>query len=127
MSSPRLNGVKKVYLAGPMRGYPEFNRAAFESWAHILRERGYEVFSPAENSVKLFGDAVRKSAEGDEGRMGGDKMTIGRTVFSIDLQYICLHADAVALLDGWEKSKGAIAEHAAACALPIPALSVWDF
>lgn len=120
-------GIKKLYLAGPMRGYPEFNRVAFEEWAARLRAEGYEVFSPGENSIKLFGDTVRKNAGGDEGRMGGDKMTISRTVFSLDLQYICLHADAVALLDGWEASKGASAEKAAADALPIPALSVRDF
>lgn len=117
----------KLYLAGPMRGYPEFNRAGFAHWAAALRANGHEVFSPAEHSGKLFGDAVRKSAEGDEGHMGGDKMTISRTVFSLDLQYICLHADGVALMPGWEASKGASAEKAAADALPIPALPVERF
>lgn len=116
--------IHKLYLAGPMRGYPEFNRLAFQDGAQCLRDLGYEVFSPAEHSVKLFGDAVRKSAGGDEGKMGGDKMTISRTVFSLDLQYICLHADAVVVLPGWEASKGASAEVAAARALPIPVFTL---
>ena len=60
-----------------MRGHPEFNAPAFAAAAADLRAVGHEVFSPAEHSVKLFGEAVRKSAAGDEGRMGGDEMTIG--------------------------------------------------
>ena len=107
----------KIYLAGPMRGHPEFNAPAFAAAAADLRAVGHEVFSPAEHSVKLFGEAVRKSAAGDEGRMGGDEMTIGRTVFALDTQYICLHADAVAMLPGWRDSKGATAEFYVARAL----------
>jgi hypothetical protein len=118
----------KIYLAGPMRGYPSFNRVAFADWAGILRRKGHEVFSPAEHSIKLFGEAVRDSANGDEGRMGGDQMTISRTVFSLDMQWICLHADAVGLLPGWERSKGATAEAAVGRALPIlvkPVEELW--
>jgi hypothetical protein len=107
----------KIYLAGPMRGYAEFNAPAFHAAAIRLRADGHTVFSPAEHSVKLFGDAVRKSAAGDEGAMGGEAMTIGRTVFHIDLAWICMNADAVYLLPGWETSKGATAERAVALAL----------
>jgi hypothetical protein len=117
----------KIYLAGPMRGYPNFNREAFAHWASVLRAKGHEVFSPSENSGKLFGSAVRDNAGGDEGKMGGDQMTISRTVFSIDLQWICLHADAVALLPGWERSSGASAEAAAGRALPIIVKPVEEF
>jgi ribosomal protein S9 len=84
----------KIYLAGPMRGYANFNREAFAHWAGVLRAKGHEVFSPSENSLKLFGAAVRDNAGGDEGQMGGDQMTISRTVFAIDLAWICTQADA---------------------------------
>jgi hypothetical protein len=107
----------KIYLAGPMRGYPQFNAPAFNEAAKKLRSEGHEVYSPSEHSVKLFGASVRDNAEGDEGKMGGDAETIGRTVFHLDLTYICLNANAVALLPGWEKSKGATAERATAIAL----------
>jgi nucleoside 2-deoxyribosyltransferase len=117
----------RIYLAGPMRGYPNFNRAAFANWADILRQKGHEVFSPAEQSAKLFGEAVRDNAGGDEGQMGGDQMTTSRTVFSLDMQWICLHADAVALIPGWEKSKGATAEAAVGRALPIIVQPVEEF
>jgi hypothetical protein len=116
-----------VYLAGPMRGYPQFNRAAFERWADRLRAKGHEVFSPLENSVKLFGRSVLDEANGDEERMGGDPMTISRAVFHIDLSWICSHADAGALLPGWEGSKGAFAEAAVARALPIIVRGVEEF
>lgn len=107
----------KVYLAGPMRGYPNFNREVFTAAAQYLRDIGHEVYSPSEMSEKLFGQAVRDNADGDEGRMRADAETIGRTVFHLDLTYICLNAEAVALLPGWEKSKGATAERATAIAL----------
>jgi Domain of unknown function (DUF4406) len=107
----------KVYLAGKMRGVPAFNAPAFAYWTEHLRRAGHEVYSPSEMSDKLFGAAVRENAEGDEARMGGDALTIGRTVFHLDMAFICLHADAVALLPGWQTSKGATAEYAAAVAL----------
>jgi hypothetical protein len=40
--------MKKYYLSGPMRGYPEHNFPAFDKAAAILRKYGYEVISPAE-------------------------------------------------------------------------------
>jgi hypothetical protein len=117
----------KIYLAGAMRGHPNFNREAFAHWAGVLRAKGHEVFSPAEYSVRLFGPAVRDNANGDEGQMGGDELTISRTVFNVDLSWICTQADAVALIPGWEKSKGASAEAACGRALPILVKSVIDF
>jgi len=107
----------KVYLAGPMRGIAQFNAPAFHEAAARLRAEGHEVFSPAEQGIKLFGEEVRDSAGGDEGKMAGDEMTIARTVFHVDLAYICLQAETVVLLPGWERSRGAKAERAVAYAL----------
>jgi Domain of unknown function (DUF4406) len=104
----------KVYLAGPMRGIPNFNREAFRFWAEKLRAEGHEVFSPAEASEKIYGAALyQNNPDGDEVRAGVN----GRVVFEQDMLWICRHADAVALMPGWEKSKGAIAERAVAEAL----------
>lgn len=114
----------KIYLAGAMRGVEFFNAPAFHSAAAKLRADGHEVFSPAEQSNKLFGEAVRNSANGDEGALGGDEMTIARTVFHLDLAYICLQSDAVALLPGWERSRGATAERAVAVALGLKVIEL---
>ena len=71
----------KVYLAGPMRGYENFNRAAFAHWAQVLRANGREVFSPSEHSVRLFGGRALAEAN------GGDPMTISRTAVSTHLLF----------------------------------------
>jgi hypothetical protein len=110
-----------------MRGYPRFNGDAFEYWAETLREAGYEVFSPRENSIKLFGKAVYENADGDEGAMGGDEEHISRTVFAIDCHWICTQAHAVALIKGWEKSRGASAESAVGLAIPMLVLPVEEY
>lgn len=36
------------YLSGPMSGYPDSNRVAFNVAAKLLRELGYEICSPTE-------------------------------------------------------------------------------
>ena len=111
--------MKKVYLAGPMRGIPDFNFPAFKEGAKKLRALGYEVFSPAERDEADFGHTIQK--HGDEHQfaasVGLSTMDLRRRVFFFDAEYICKHADAIALLPGWENSKGAKAELALAEAL----------
>ena len=96
----------KVYLAGPMRGKPDENRTAFEVGAKALRGRGHLVFSPIENSTP-------------EGGL--------RAAMASDLNWICLCADAVVLLDGWEDSLGASAEYATANSIGVPTYGLFEF
>lgn len=37
----------RVYVAGPMRGKPDLNRASFAMAAEKLRREGFTVFNPA--------------------------------------------------------------------------------
>ena len=43
--------MPRIYLAGPMTGLPEFNYPAFHAEAARLRQLGYHVENPAENSA----------------------------------------------------------------------------
>ena len=107
----------KVYLAGPMRGIPKFNFPQFIEAAKNLREQGYKVFNPAERDIKKYGDKVYNSPTGN---VKTAKKTVGfslREALCADTKYICMEADAIAMLPGWKKSKGACAEHALAVAL----------
>lgn len=107
----------KIYLAGPMRGYPQFNFPAFHAAAARLRQDGHEVFSPAENDEALLGkDFATGNATGDEAKAAQKGFSL-RTALAADTNYICRTATAIALLPGWERSKGATAEKALADAL----------
>lgn len=87
----------RIYLAGPMRGYPENNAAAFRYAAGFLRDLGHVVWSPAEHDASL------------EPAFQGDM----RFYLQRDLPAL-LQQDAVVLLDGWNRSHGACLERHAA-------------
>jgi hypothetical protein len=105
----------RIYLAGPMRGIPNFNFPAFDYAAAQLRRDGHVVFSPAERDRAAYGPEVENNPTGDE-----NKAPPGCTIndcMRADTQWICDHADAIALLPGWENSSGAAAELALGKAL----------
>lgn len=109
----------KLYVAGPMRGIPNFNFPAFENAAVKLRVLGHEVFSPAEKDIERFGDTVSASATGDLDDIKGSGFKLRETLL-IDLAWIADNADAVVVLPGWEKSRGATAEVSLARAIDLP-------
>ena len=80
-----------TYIAGPMSGLPDFNRAAFHKAAAELVERGRVVLNPA-----TLTDGLSEHAY----------MDIGIAMLR--------SAEAIYLLDGWEQSAGARAEAALA-------------
>lgn len=106
----------RIYLAGPMRGIPEFNFEAFGNATGALRRKGHTVFSPAERDLDAGFDPTGMTGNEDLSEHGFDL----REALGVDLAYICEHADAVAVLPGWAKSSGARAEVAAAWALGVP-------
>lgn len=106
----------KIYLAGPMRGIPNFNFPAFDYAAKKLRDVGFEVFSPAERDRAAYGESIADNPTGDENKVTNPACTINDCM-SADCEWICKEAHAIALLPGWEKSSGAQAELALAKAL----------
>lgn len=118
--------MTKLYLAGPMRGIPEFNFPAFQSAAALLRRQGFEVFSPAERDIERHGgkNISAGNANGDEAVAIKEHGFNLRDALADDTAYICKQADGIALLPGWRGSKGAVAEHALAVALGLLVLYV---
>lgn len=78
--------MRRVYISGPMTGCPVLNHAAFNAEAARLRGMGFDVVNPA--------DLVA-----DEGTAWADYMRA-------DIRLL-LTCDAVALLPGWDESRGA--------------------
>lgn len=107
----------KIYLAGPMRGKPNFNFPAFDYASARLRSQGHEVFSPADHDREINGPGIEINPTGDESLCEKTHGFSIRDALSADLNWICREADAVALLPGWEQSTGATAERATAIAV----------
>jgi uncharacterized protein DUF4406 len=109
----------KLYLAGPMRGYPFFNFPAFHEAAAVLRNQGHTIFSPAERDEAINGEDFAKrfpTGSNDDAAAQGFDL---RAALCDDLTWVCREADGIALLPGWEKSRGARAEKATAEALDL--------
>ena len=86
---------KRIYIAGPMTGIPDYNYPAFRAAEHHLRNLGHEPVSPA-------GELV-------DGWQWHDYMRRSLAAF--------LTCDAVAMLPGWLHSRGARLEFTLAGAL----------
>jgi hypothetical protein len=96
----------KLYLAGPMTGYPLFNFPAFDEAARRGRELGFVIVSPAEID-RFIGFDEHCTIGHFEPRLADyfdTNLTILRDVGLI------LTCDGIALLPGWSRSKGATAE-----------------
>lgn len=113
----------KIYLSGPMRGYPYFNFPTFMAEATRLRADGHEVFCPAESDLKEYGPLVCASSTGNLADIKNVSFSLREALFR-DCEYICKTAEAIALLPGWQKSKGATAEHALAVALGLQVIEL---
>ncbi|MDR5765020.1 MULTISPECIES: DUF4406 domain-containing protein [unclassified Caballeronia] len=80
----------KLYIAGPMTGYPELNFPAFHAEAGRLRALGFEIVNPAEINV--------------------DPTAGWLACMRADIKQL-VDCDGIALLPGWEQSSGATVEH----------------
>ncbi|TAM50209.1 MAG: DUF4406 domain-containing protein [Paraburkholderia sp.] len=80
----------RIYLAGPMTGYDQLNFPRFHTEAGRLRELGFTVINPAE--------------------INSDASKSWRECMRADIREL-VTCDAIALLPGWERSRGAALEH----------------
>lgn len=108
---------KRIYVAGPMRGYHNYNFAEFDYASTALMMGGWDVVSPADIDREVgFVTEVDGVVEIT------DKFSI-EAALRRDLREIT-SCDAIALLAGWEDSAGTAVELATARAL---GLDVWLF
>ena len=105
----------RVYLAGPMSNIPQFNFPAFFAAAEKLFNDGHDVFNPAQKARERAGDGWWEKSDGSHVNLPTNISY--RECLRVDLNWILDHAEAIALLPGWENSKGVKAELALASAL----------
>lgn len=98
----------KLYIAGPMTGVPEFNIPLFDRVARQLRTHGYDVVSPAELDSPEMRTAAMQSTDGALAPLEkATKETWGQ-VLARDVRVLSDHGiQAIVLLPGWYKSRGA--------------------
>ncbi|MDQ1921665.1 DUF4406 domain-containing protein [Massilia pseudoviolaceinigra] len=80
----------RFYLAGPMSGLPDLNFPAFHAEAARLRALGYDVVNPAE--------------------INADPAAGWNACMRADIAQL-VTCDGIALLSGWQASRGARIEH----------------
>ena len=104
----------KVYIAGPMTGIQDNNAPAFRAATGKLRDWGFRVISPVE-----LDEADGFGPDGMTGK--GDSKW--KEFLKCDLlRFLEQDVDAIVVLEGWERSKGATLEVAVAQAFDIPVL-----
>lgn len=117
LTSRRVKRI--VYISGPMRGYPDFNRPAFLAAEEKALPLGWQVLNPArmdENDPDMSDwsdeERTRHYVERDLKALIGMRAELG---------------DAIAMLPGWQNSKGAMAEYMTARWLGLRVLSAETF
>jgi nucleoside 2-deoxyribosyltransferase len=89
---------ERIYISGPITGYKNNNREAFEEIENKLNSEGFE----AVNLIKVCESL-------------GDKAPYGEYMrFDIRALTYC---DSIYMLKGWKQSKGAMIEHLVAMAM----------
>lgn len=98
----------KVYLAGPMTGYPKFNFPLFDRAAAELRALGFEVTSPAELDNEESRAAAMASEWGDPEEYHRLTGLTWADFLARDVKLIADSGfDSIVCLPGWRVSRGA--------------------
>ena len=90
---------QRVYIAGPMRGIKEYNFPLFDSMAKKFRKAGWEVINPAElDRIEHVHEYTYNTG-----------LAFLRQAMKRDLVAIC-DCTAIAVLPGWQQSRGTYVE-----------------
>lgn len=104
----------RVYIAGPMRGYPEFNFPMFDAVKrHLEQERGWATVNPADHdrdaALEMKGVTdITKVPGYAEGDLVVYEHTLGQVydLLTWDIAKIANECDGIVCLPGWEQSTG---------------------
>lgn len=94
--------IRRVYIAGPMSGYPEHNFPAFERAILHLKNRGYLPVSPHLIDPTHVGEC--RIGNGAKYRVGANGHMESCHLLA-DIKQL-VHCDAIYMLKGWEASFG---------------------
>jgi hypothetical protein len=114
---------KLAYLAGPMRGYYRYNCEAFDRHDLALKNIGYHVINPSKVDADIGFDPRELPEDTDWNQVPfGFKLqrAIARCTVGVAM------SDALFLMDGWQDSRGALAELQVARWAGIPVLELFE-
>lgn len=103
----------KIYIAGPMTGYEQWNFPAFFDAEEKLIALGHEVINPAHNDGPDLGLALESAGTPERPNH------TWAWYMKRDLPHV-LEADALCVLPGWQDSKGASLEVHVANSIGLP-------
>lgn len=98
----------RLYVAGPMSGYPDFNYPAFEQARTRLQAGGFDVLCPTDS----------EKVNPTPGMPQAWDWYMRHALRQV------LDAEGVALLDDWQASRGAVLEVHLAHAIQIPVMPI---
>lgn len=96
--------MTRIYISGPMTGYPDLNYPAFDAAQKFFEEKGFTVANPAEigRLANAMREILKQSVPGVPPLSWKDYMVGDFAALA--------NCDAIALLPDWEKSNGATLE-----------------
>jgi hypothetical protein len=103
----------KLYCAGQMRGLPQFGFPKFDAACARLRDAGHVAIGP-QDLDRLCGLDEKQAFQSD---VTAEQI---RKYMRRDTLMITDEAEGLVVLDGWEKSAGALAEVALARCIGLP-------
>jgi nucleoside 2-deoxyribosyltransferase len=108
----------RVYIAGPMTGYPYYNEVTFKRAEAEWREAGHDAVTPFEANSAVWQKHYGRSFDPRSDKCDyGDPLL--REMLAADIALLA-SVEIVAVLPGWRKSRGVAVELTFAKAMGIP-------